>query len=68
MDETPRCDLHGPYTGEQAAALVLGAWKPERTGYLCASCRELVAVHAEALAASIDAHALDAYERGLIGN
>jgi len=59
----PRCDLHGPYTGEQAAALVLGTWKPTPTGYLCSPCREYVSVQAKAMADRIDRDAIThAYE------
>ena len=53
----PRCDIHGPYTPEQAAALVLGTWKPTPTGHLCPECRKGVAVAAKHLADRIDADA-----------
>jgi hypothetical protein len=49
-----RCDLHGPYTPEQAAALVLGFKVPE-TGYVCDPCRAAIKVAAQSLADTIDA-------------
>lgn len=49
-----RCDLCGPYTPEEAAALVLGRWKPQMTGHLCAECTVLVREGANALSKRID--------------
>jgi hypothetical protein len=54
----PRCDCHGPYTAEQAAALVCGKWKPEPTGHVCVACQEAVRVQAQAMAERIDADAM----------
>lgn len=51
--------LCGPYSGEQAAAIVLGIWKPTPTGHLCAQCRPMVAASAQNLADRIDAAALE---------
>jgi hypothetical protein len=53
-----RCDLHGPMTGEQAALMVLGEWKPEPTSYLCDDCKALVSRSAHALSDEIDRQAL----------
>ena len=58
-----RCDLHGPYTPEEAALLITGQWKPVRTGYLCAACAAAVKVQAQALADAIDAKAAEAVFR-----
>ncbi len=57
-----RCDMCGPYTPEQAAALVVGAWKPTRTGHLCDDCRPLVAESARLLADAIDARAVEMFD------
>ncbi len=54
-----RCDMCGPYTAEQAAALVLETWKPARTGHLCERCTPMVAGMAQQLADDIDARAAD---------
>ncbi len=54
-----RCDMCGPYTPEQAAALVMGAWKPERTGHLCDRCKPMVADMAQGLADSINRKAAE---------
>ncbi len=54
-----RCDMCGPYTPEQAAALVLETWKPEPTGHLCESCQMAVRTMAADLAARIDADAAE---------
>ncbi len=53
-----RCDLCGPVTGEQAALIVLGKWKPEPTGYLCPACQSAVSDAAKSLADKIDNQAL----------
>jgi hypothetical protein len=53
-----RCDLHGPVSGEQAALMVLGKWKPEPTGYLCDECKAIVSRSVQALADEIDRQAL----------
>ena len=66
MSITPRCDLHGPYTAEEAAALVLGTWLPEPTGHLCETCTAAVAASAQSLADAIDARASEfAYQASL---
>ena len=57
MSET-RCDLCGPYTPEQAAALLLEQWKPEPTGHLCDQCRADVKVCAQEIADRIDDRAM----------
>jgi hypothetical protein len=55
-----RCDLHGPYTPEDAALIVLGQLRPSVTGYLCPDCQAAVSAAAKALADAIDARALEA--------
>lgn len=50
----PHCDSHGPYTAEEAAAYLTGAWKPKPTGFICAPCRATIREMAHALADSID--------------
>ena len=52
-----RCDMCGPYTPDQAAALFLGVWKPKRTGHICERCKPSVAAMAKDLANEIDAKA-----------
>jgi len=49
-----RCDLCGPYTALEAAAIVLGKWRPERTCYLCPDCQQAVSANAQQLADAID--------------
>lgn len=50
-----RCDLCGPVTPEQAAAMVRGHWRPEPTGYLCDNCTPKVREAARRLAEDSDA-------------
>jgi len=45
--------MHGPYTAEQAALMILGAIPP-KTGYICPECQEYVREQAQRLAARID--------------
>ncbi len=55
-----RCDMCGPYTPHQAAMMMLGTWRPTRTGQLC------VADLSQALADDIDARAADSARRSTL--
>lgn len=59
MPKRDRCDLCGPYTPEQLAALLNGRCNPEPTGHLCESCAAGVKVAAQAMADFVDARAAD---------
>ena len=59
-----RCDLHGPWTPEQAALLVTGRVPfPEPTGYLCQECENMVKVMVKDLADTIVQQALDHFDQ-----
>lgn len=62
--DVPRCDAHGPYTGEEAALMLLGAWEPIPTHYACAECQRAVSFRAHEMAEIIDAQVLSVFLRG----
>ncbi len=59
MINESRCALHGPYTAEEAARLLLGTWTPPPTGYLCPRCHAAVSVAAKHMADRIDAELVE---------
>ncbi len=55
-----RCDLCGPYTPDEAAAIVRGTWEqPPATGYFCDSCFKSIRLASQSLADAIDARLVD---------
>ncbi len=64
MSEERRCDMHGPYSPEDAARIALGQLTPFSTDHLCPECTAAIKAAAQRLANAIDARAVELFFRG----